>query len=135
MVVDPVSNQKASPRIGDHSRTITTANFPDGFQSIGVTKGWRRLLREAIPPTLEAVRFQSIGVTKVWRRLAAAHQSPAVMGSFQSIGVTKDWRLGGQNTVHVSRWMVSNQWASSRIGDIAMLTTTGGTAPMKVSNQ
>ena len=35
--------------------------------------------------------FQSIGVTKDWRR-AATKASGACIGSFQSIGVTKDWR-------------------------------------------
>ena len=87
-----------------------------GFQSIGVTKDWRRAIADhAWGAALKG--FQSIGVTKDWRRASLSfpgncyrrfpinrrHQGLATLKSttfvqdlqgrcFQSIGVTKDWR-------------------------------------------
>ncbi len=61
-----------------------------GFQSIGVTKEWRR--GQGSPAGDQQASFQSIGVTKEWRRsnkTSAQHST----GCFQSIGVTKEWRL------------------------------------------
>ncbi len=84
------------------------------FQSIGVTKEWRRLRIITLAAAISS--FQSIGVTKEWRLKAVfqekptpppfpinrRHQRMATIScwgdivernpSFQSIGVTKEWR-------------------------------------------
>ena len=53
--------------------------------------------------------FQSIGVTKDWRRVSEnIKQASAAWKSFQSIGVTKDWRRCWDNW-HANGWSVSNQ--------------------------
>ncbi len=91
---------------------------PERFQSIGVTKDWRRLAtlkldlfmphpefpinrRHQGLATIYILQrtdggilagFQSIGVTKDWRLIYATCKLPALNNSFQSIGVTKDWR-------------------------------------------
>ena len=43
-------------------------NMQAGFQSIGVTKEWRRL-SQRLAPGFQPLGFQSIGVTKEWRLL------------------------------------------------------------------
>ncbi len=44
--------------------------------------------------------FQSIGVTKDWRRAARAISGKVTSNSFQSIGVTKDWRPKSRGLHH-----------------------------------
>ena len=89
----PVSNQEASPRIGDADKWNSfEAWAKTSFQSIGVTKDWR----------LGSLAFEQMTTTTfpINRRhqgLATTLASPSFLvsrSSFQSIGVTKDWRLG-----------------------------------------
>ena len=64
--------------------------LPAGFQSIGVTKDWRHCYQSPRPPV--GCCFQSIGITKDWRHYLVILGKEYEYQCFQSIGVTKDWR-------------------------------------------
>ena len=71
-----------------------------------------------VPEHLRQKGFQSIGVTKDWRRGHIRFFRVSKVASFQSIGVTKDWRLPIKMPESVLvQFVVSNQLASPRIGD------------------
>ena len=81
-----------------------------GFQSIGVTKDWRRCRYPGSGTQgSRASGFQSIGVTKDWRHAASSVVFTLSGASFQSIGVTKDWRHPVRVARRAVRHRVSNQ--------------------------